>query len=94
MTSDNSRLENKVDNICETVSRIDKEVSSVKSTLNEREKSEILRNEVIVKSMETHIKALESIDKRVTKLEENQGKVVWIIITLVITAVVGAVIVI
>lgn len=93
MTSDNSRLENKVDNICATVSRIDKEVSSVKSTLNEREKSEILRNEVIVKSMETHIKALESIDKRVAKLEENQGKVVWIVITLVITAVVGTVIV-
>ena len=93
MASDNSRLENKVDNICATVSRIDKEVSSVKSTLNEREKSEILRNEVIVKSMETHIKALESIDKRVAKLEENQGKVVWIVITLVITAVVGTIIV-
>jgi len=75
-----NKLERKIDDICDTVAKIDKEVCSLKAILTEREKAEILRNEVIIQAMKIQEKSLE---KRVDKVEDNQ--------TWVMRAIVGTV---
>lgn len=80
-----SRVEKKIDKLIE-------EMATVKTTLSEREKTEILREEVIKQAMKTQDNAMNNIDKRVCKLEENQSKVIWLIISTVLLAVIGTVI--
>lgn len=80
-----SRLEKKIDKLIE-------EMAGVKSTLTEREKTEMLREEVIKQAMRTQDNAMNNIDKRVCKLEETQGKVAWLIISTVILAVISTII--
>lgn len=80
-----NRLEKKIDKLIE-------EMAGVKSTLTEREKTEIVREEVIKQAMRTQDNAMNNIDKRVSKLEENQNKVTWLIISAVLLAIIGTVI--
>lgn len=82
----NSRLEKKVDALIG-------DMASIKAILIEREKSETLRDDVIRQAMKTQDKAIDSVSCRVAKLEDSQSKVVWLIISLVIIAVVGTVLV-
>lgn len=80
-----SRLEKKIDKLIE-------EMATVRTTLSERERTEILREEVIKQAMKTQDNAMNNIDKRVCKLEENQSKVIWLIVSAVLLAVIGTVI--
>jgi hypothetical protein len=82
-----SRLEKKIDGLVE-------DMATVKTTLFEREKTDKLRDEVISQAMKTQDANISNLDKRVTKLEENQNKVIWLIVSMVITALMGAVIII
>lgn len=88
----NTKLENKIDKIMDTVTRIDKEVTSVKTTVNEREKSDVLRNEVLGQALKMQTQAHADLKDRVIKLENNQSKLVWVIISAVLVAVLGLVI--
>lgn len=80
-----NRLEKKLDGLIE-------DMATVKTTLFEREKTETLRDEVIKQAMKTQDTAMLSIDKRVCKLEDFQNKVVWLIVSTVLLAVIGTVI--
>lgn len=82
-TSD--RLEKKLDSLIQ-------DVSYVKATITEREKTEILRNEVVTQAFKTQDTAMANIDKRVCKLENNQDRVAWLIISTVILAILGVII--
>ncbi len=84
--STTARLEKKVDSLLS-------DVSSMKSILQEREKTEILRNEVIAQSMKIQDKAIHNLDKRVESLEDNQSRITWLIVSSVILAILGAVLV-
>ncbi len=79
------RLEKKIDSLVE-------DMATVKTTLFEREKTEKLRDEVISQAMKTQDANISNLDKRVTKLEENQNKVIWLIVSTVILAILGTII--
>jgi hypothetical protein len=81
-----SRLEKKIDGLVE-------DMATVKTTLFEREKAEILRNEVISQAMKTQDTTMCNLDKRIIKLEETQNKVAWLIISTVMLAIIGTVII-
>lgn len=89
-----SNMEKKIDEIMNTMYKIDGKVQSMDATIKEREKSEILRNEVITQSIKTLCQAHDDLKERVDGLEKNQGKVVWLIITIVIGAIMGTIIVV
>ena len=80
-----SRLEKKIDSLVE-------DMATVKTTLFEREKTDKLRDEVISQAMKTQDANISNLDKRVTKLEENQNKVIWLIVSTVILTVLGTII--
>ena len=80
-----SRLEKKIDSLVE-------DMATVKTTLFEREKTEKLRDEVISQAMKTQDANMSNLDKRITKLEENQNKVIWLIVSTVILTVLGTII--
>ena len=84
--STTSRLEKKVDSLI-------MDVSSMKSILQEREKTEILRNEVLSQSMKIQDKAIDNLDKRVESLETNQSKITWLIVSTVVIAIIGTVLI-
>lgn len=75
------KLEKKIDEIAKTVFSIANKMSSIETTLIEREKSEILRNQILEKTVISN-------SARIEKLE---SKFTWVIRT-VIGAVIGAVI--
>ena len=80
-----SRLEKKIDSLVE-------DMATVKTTLFEREKTDKLRDEVISQAMKTQDANMSNLDKRITKLEENQNKVIWLIVSTVILTVLGTII--
>lgn len=80
-----SRLEKKIDSLVE-------DMATVKTTLFEREKTDKLRDEVISQAMKTQDANISNLDKRVTKLEENQNKVIWLIVSTVILTILGTII--
>ena len=80
-----SRLEKKIDSLVE-------DMATVKTTLFEREKTEKLRDEIISQAMKTQDANMSNLDKRITKLEENQNKVIWLIVSTVILTVLGTII--
>lgn len=80
-----NRLEKKIDKLIE-------EMATVRTTLSEREKTEKLRDEVISQAMKTQDANMSNLDKRITKLEENQNKVIWLIVSTVILTVLGTII--
>ena len=78
MNESNNRVEQKLDNLIETVSGVDKKVGSLETMMSEREKLDKERNC--------------NLDKRVKNLEDNQGWIVKTILGIVILAVIGLVI--
>lgn len=88
----NKKLEDKIDKIMDTVNRIGIDMSAVKTTINEREKSEILRNEVLSQALKTQTIAHSDLKDRVEKLEGNQSKLVWVILSAFLIAVLSLVI--
>ena len=93
MDNCNNKLEEKIDRIMEAVNRVDGKIQSMDATIKEREKSEILRNEVLAQALKTQAQAHDDLKQRVDKLESNQSKIAWLVITIVVTAVIGLVIV-
>ena len=83
----------KLDKIYEIVNNLNGKIQSIDATIKEREKSEILRNEVLLKSIEAQDKSMVNICERVRKLEDNQGKVVWLVISMVIASVLGVILI-
>ena len=73
------KLEKKIDEIGKMVYAISNELSSIKTTLIEREKSEILRNQLLEQTVISN-------QKRIEKLE---GKYAWVVRT-ILASIIGA----
>lgn len=90
----NTKLEDKIDKLMEMVNKVDGKVQSMDATIKEREKSEILRNEVLSQALKTQAQTHDDLKERVDKLEANQSKLAWLVISVVVTAIIGLVVVV
>lgn len=83
--NDTNRLEKKLDNLLE-------DVAFVKATLTEREKTEVLRNEVVMQAMKTQEASINNINTRVCNLEDGKNKIIWLVISTILLALLGTVV--